>query len=105
MGMQMEGFFDGADSVAEAIAFTSATAQGVPTEASIPSPKPIIVEESTQAERVGEFVPASVSQTRSASPATPLVILAINPFVALSQVVKDGFSLVVTHSSILSFTA
>ena len=105
MGIQMEGFFDGADSVAEAIAFTSATAQGVPTEASIPSPKPITVEESTQAERVGEFVLASVSQTRSASPATPLVILAINPFVALSQVVKDGFSLVVTHSSILSFTA
>ena len=60
MGMPMEGFFDGADIVAEAIAFTFVATLGVPVEASIPSPKPIPVEENTQAKRVGEFVPILV---------------------------------------------
>ena len=60
MGMPMEGFFDGVDIVAEAMAFTFVVALGVPVEASIPSPKPIPVEENTQAERVGEFVPILV---------------------------------------------
>ena len=43
MGMSMEGFFDGADDIAKAMAsaLTVAT-QGVPTEAPIPPFKPII---------------------------------------------------------------
>ena len=42
-------------------------------------------------------------QTGSASPATPHVIFASDPFVSLPQAVKDGSSLVVTPSSIPSF--
>ena len=40
------------------------------------------------------------SQTEASSPATPLVISTSDPFAALSQVVKDSSSLVVTPSSI-----
>ena len=43
-----------------------------------------------------------MSQTESTSPTTPFVISASDPFVALSQAVKDGSSLFVTPSSILS---
>ena len=57
MGTPMEDFFDGVDIVAEAIAFTFATAQGVPVEASIPSPKPVPFKESAQIERVGKSIP------------------------------------------------
>ena len=42
------------------------------------------------------------SHTRSASPTTPLVISASDPFVTLSQAMKDGSLLVVTPSSIPS---
>ena len=43
MGMSMEGFFDGANDIAKAMAsaLTAAT-QGVPTEAPIPPFEPII---------------------------------------------------------------
>ena len=52
MGMPIEGFFDGLDVVAEAMASTSvAAAQGAPVEASVPPSKPIPAEESTQTER------------------------------------------------------
>ena len=46
MGTPMEGFFDGADIMAEPMACTPATAQGAPTEAPIPSPRPSPIEES-----------------------------------------------------------
>ena len=42
--------------------------------------------------------PTGASQIRSASPATPPVISASDPFFALSQTVKDGSSLVITLS-------
>ena len=112
MGMLVEGFFDGVDVVAEVMASSSIAAQGGPTEAQIPPPKPIPTKGSTQAKKVGKSVPIPVeiptpqkevtptyaSRTGSASLATPSIISASDPFVALSQAVKDGFSLVVTHS-------
>ena len=112
MGMLVEGFFNGVDVVAEVMASASIAAQGDPTEAPIPPPKPIPTKGSTQAERVGksvpilaeiptpqkEVTPTYASRTGSASLATPSIISASDPFVALSQAVKDGFSLVVTHS-------
>ena len=55
MGTPIEGFFDGTDIMAEAMASTPAVAQGAPAETSIPSPKPGPVEESAQTKRVGEF--------------------------------------------------
>ncbi|KAK9996519.1 hypothetical protein SO802_021205 [Lithocarpus litseifolius] len=89
IGMPMKGFFDG----------------GAPNEASVPPPKPVPVEENTQARKVSESIlipieittprkevtPTDVSQTGSASPATP-------------PAVKYGCSLVVTPSSIPSST-
>jgi len=42
----MEGFFDGANIMAKAMASTSAAKQGAPAEAPIPSLKPDPVEES-----------------------------------------------------------
>ena len=48
--------------------------------------------------------PTATSQTESASPSTPLIISTSDPFVAVSQAVKDGYSLVVTPSSIPSST-
>ena len=60
---------------------------------------PIPVETLTPQEGV---VPPTVVQTEVASPATPLVISTSDPFATLSQVVKDGSSLVVTLSSIPS---
>ena len=116
MGTPIKGFFNGADIIVEAMTSASTTAQGAPVEVLIPSPRPGPVEESTQIERVGESIPtpaepptvqkevtpAGASQAGSASPTTPLVILASDPFVALSQAVKDGSSLVVTLSSIPS---
>ena len=118
MGTPIEGFFDGVDGVdivAETMASTFATAQGVSVEVLIPSPKPNPIEESAQTERVGKSIPipfeiptpqkgvtlADASQIGSASPATP-VIFANDPFASLSQVVKNGFSQVVTPSSIPS---
>ena len=49
----MEGFFDGPNAVAEAMASASAaTEYRAPAEASIPPFEPIFAEEGTQAERV-----------------------------------------------------
>ena len=44
----------------------------------------------------------AASQTESASPVMPPIISISNPFVSLSQAVKDGSTLVVTPSSIPS---
>ena len=80
-------------------------------------PRPSLIEKSAQIEKVGEFTliptetptsqkgvtPIDVSQTGSASPATPSVNSTSDPFAAFSQSIKDGFFLVVTPSSILIF--
>ena len=115
--VSIEGFFDGADVVAEAMASaTPATAQGVPVETPIPSTKSGPVEEGAQIEGVNEpasiptetptpqkgVTPVTASQTKITSPATPLVISTSDPFEALSQAVKDDSSLVVIPSSIPS---
>ena len=57
IGMPMEGFFDGADVMVEAMASASVVAQGALAKAPISPPKLVSVKESTQTERVGEFVP------------------------------------------------
>lgn len=49
----MEGFFDGANIIAEAMAFaTTAPAQKIPAEALVPPFEPVSVKEITQAEGV-----------------------------------------------------
>ena len=115
----MEGFFDRVNVMAEAMASASvATTQGAPAETLVLPSEPIPTEESTQAERTlsgesapisaetptpqKEVTPTGTSQTESTSPATPPIISASDPFIALSQVVKDGSSLVVTLSFIPS---
>ena len=60
MGTPIEGFFNGADIVAEATASASTAAQGAPAKAPIPSPRPGPTEDSAQIERVGEYVPISI---------------------------------------------
>ncbi|XP_050248895.1 flocculation protein FLO11-like [Quercus robur] len=88
--------------------------RGVSVEAPIPSLKPVPMK-GTHTEGVSEDTPISAetpipqkgaippaTQTEVASPSTPLVISTSNPFATLSQAVKDGSSLVVTPSSILS---
>ena len=153
MGTAMEGFFDGADMVFEAVTLAPpTTAQGVPAEASILSTEPVPIGEGTYTKGISKttliptktltlqeiapipstepvpigkgtymkgisetapipvetltpqegVVPPAVVQTEVASPATPLVISTSDPFATLSQVVKDGSSLVVTLSSIPS---
>ena len=110
MGTPMKGFFDGVDVVAEAMATAApVTVQGVPTKTLIPSAKLVPVEEGTHTERVSELpIPAKTPTPQKgpassiASSATPLVIFTSDPFLALSQAVKDGSSLVVTPSSIPS---
>ena len=116
MGVPMEGFFDGAD-----VAFTtpppSAVAYGVPVKAPTSPIEPVPKEEDTHIEGVSETTPISAEtpippegviplatvQIEAASPVLPLVISTSDPFVALSQAVKDGSSLVVTPSFIPSF--
>ena len=92
----------------------SAAAHGAPTETPTPSTESIPREEGTHTERVSEttpistetltppegVIPSAVVQTKAASPVLPLVISTSDPFTALSQAVKDGSSLVFTHSSI-----
>lgn len=119
MGAPMEGFFDGADIVLRTPApATPAATQGVLVEAPIPSIGPVPIGEGTHAEWVSEAIPIPAktltpqegvippfaAQTKVASPTGPLVISTSDPFAALSQVVKDGSSLVVTPSSIPSST-
>ncbi|KAL0005293.1 hypothetical protein SO802_012854 [Lithocarpus litseifolius] len=64
-----------------------------------PPPPSAITERRTPTPQKG-VTSAGASQIGSTSPATPSIISASDPFVALSQVVKDGSSLVVTPSSI-----
>ena len=88
MGTPMEGFFDGAEVVAKAMAIaTLATTQAVPAETSIPSTEPVPVDEGTHTERVTlqkGATPPAASQTEVFFPATPLIISTSDPFVALS---------------------
>lgn len=119
MGSPMEGFFDGTDIVAEAMVSSSAiVAQRALAETRVPPFEPILIEASSQAKKTvnGEsapdpveiptpqkgVTPTGVSQTESTSPTTPLAIFASDPFISLSQVVKDSSSLVVIPSSISS---
>ena len=71
MDMPMEGFFDGADIATKAMTFASTATQGAPAKAPIPPPKPVPTEESTQAERVGEFVPISAEIPTPQKEVTP----------------------------------
>ena len=107
----MKGFFDGADIVFGTPAPTTpAATQGVPAEAPIPSTNPVPIDEGTYTEKVSKatpiptetftpqngVIPPTAAQTEIASPVTPFVISTSDPFTALSQAMKDGFSLVVT---------
>ena len=117
MGTPMKGFFEGADVMFGTTAFAAlAAAQGVSTEAPISSTE-LVPMEGTHIERVSEATPIftktptpqkgvipSTAQTEVASPTTPFIISTSDPFAALSQVVKDNSSLVVTPSSISSST-
>ena len=119
MGAPMEGFFDKVDIVFGTPSPTiPAAAQGVPTKAPIPSTGPVPIGEGTHTERVNEaipipartltpqegVIPPAVAQIEVASPTVPLAISTSDPFATLSQAVKDGSSLVVTPSSIPSYT-
>ena len=82
----------------------------------IPSIETRLVEEGAQTEGVSKpafipvetptphkgVIPLTTSQTEIASLTTPLIISTSDPFTALSQAVKDGYSLVVTPLSIPS---
>nr|XP_023891545.1 uncharacterized protein LOC112003569 isoform X2 [Quercus suber] len=88
MGTPMEGFFDGADVVAEAMAFASTAAQRAPAETPNSSAELGPIKEGAQTEKVSKstsipnetptpqkgVTPTATSQTESASHATPLVI-------------------------------
>ena len=63
--------------------------ESIPIPAEIPTPQK-------------EVTPVGASQTRSPSPISSPVIFASNPFVGLSQAIKDVSFLVVTPSSIPS---
>ena len=110
----MEDFFDRAD-VVFATPAPSVAAHRIPAKAPIPSSELVPRKESTYIEKVSETTPISAKtpapqegvilaavQTKVASPILPLVIFTSDPFATLSQAVKDGFSLVVTLSSIPS---
>ena len=112
MGMPMEGFFDGA----EAVLTTPAplAAHKGPAKTPTPSTEPV-PREGTHVEGVGETtplpaerltpsegaIPPAVAQTKTTSPALPLVISTSDPFADISQATKGSASLVVTPSSIL----
>ena len=110
----MEDFFDRAD-VVFATPAPSVAAHRIPAKAPIPSSELVPRKESTYIEKVSETTPISAKtptpqeevipaavQTETASPILSLVISTSDPFVALSQAVKDGSSLVVTPCSIPS---
>ena len=117
MGVLMEGFFDGVD-VVFATPPPFAAAHGVPAEAPIPSTEPIPIDEGIHIKKISEatpilaetltpqegVIPPLAAEVEVSSPVTPIVISTNDPFAALSQAVKDGFSLVVTPSSIRSST-
>ena len=110
----MEDFFDRAD-VVFATPAPSVAAHRIPAKAPIPSSELVPRKESTYIEKVSETTPISAKtptpqeevipaavQTETASLILSLVISTSDPFVALSQAVKDGSSLVVTPCSIPS---
>ena len=113
----MEGFFDGANIIAEAMAsaIVAATME-VFAKSSIPSSKLISAEEDVSVEKkvVGESIPISaefstpskggvspmVAQTKGVPFTTPLpIISASDPLATLFRVVGGGSLLVVTPSS------
>ena len=110
MGTPIEGSFGGVEFATPA---TSASMHGVPIETSTSPTKPVPIDEGTHTREVSEVTP-SLAETplvqRGATPpaatqiettpVTPLVISTGDPFTTLFQAVKDGSSLVVTHSSI-----
>ena len=105
------GFFYGVD-IVFATPVPSAAAPGVPAEAPSLPTELVPIDEGTHTGKVSEATPVPAEtyssqevvtppatvQTEASSPATPLVISTSDPFVALSQAVKDSFSLVVTPS-------
>ena len=108
----MGGFFDGAD-IVFATPASSVAALGVPAEATTLPTKSIPIDKGTHNRKVSEaiLVPVetltpqevatlTIIQTEATSLVTPLVISTIDPFAVLSQVVKDGSSLVIAPSSI-----
>ena len=113
MGAPMGGFFDGAN-IVFATPVPSAAAPGVPAEAPSLPTKLVLIDDGTHTGKVSEatpilaethspqevVTPPATVQIEAASPATSLVISTSDPFAALSQAMKDGFSLVVTPSSI-----
>ncbi|KAK9983659.1 hypothetical protein SO802_033184 [Lithocarpus litseifolius] len=115
MGTPIGGFFDGASVVLATLA-PSAAAPRIPIKVPIPFAEPVPIIEGTHTERVGEtihvpaetitpqkgVIPSVTIQTEVASLATPLIISISDPFVTLSQAMKDDSSLVVTPSSIPS---
>ena len=115
MGVPKEDLFDGAD-VVFATPAPSAVAHEVPVKTPTPPTESIPREEGTHTEGFSEITPIpaetltppervispTVVQTKVASPVLPFVISTSDPFTVLSQAVKDGSSLVVTPSSILS---
>ena len=112
MGVPMEGFFDGV----EAVLATPAplAAHKAPAKTPTPFAEPV-PREGTHVEGVGETtplpaerltpsegaIPPAVAQTKTTSPALPLVISTSDPFADISQATKGSASLVVTPSSIL----
>lgn len=116
MGTPMEGFFNGAD-----VAFTTPTpfaaAHSAPTEAPTFPTRPVPIDEGTHTGKVNEVTPILVEASTpqkgvtplaatqpEATPVKPLVISTSDPFTALSQVVKDSSSLVVTPSVLVFAT-
>ena len=97
---------------------SSTTAPRVPAVATTLPTEPVSIDEGTHTGEVNEatLVPAktltprevatppTIVQTEAASPVTLPIISINDPFVVLSQAVKDGSSLVVTPSSIPSST-
>ena len=106
----MEGFFGGVEFVAPA---TSASMHGVPVKTFTSPTEPVPIDEGTHTGEVSEVTPPlaetplvqrgatppAATQIET-TPVTTLIISTGDPFAALSQAVKDGSSLVVTHSSI-----
>ena len=92
----MQGFFDGVEFPTPA---TFAATHGVPVEAPTSPTRPVHIDECTYIGEVSEVIPPAATQIKT-TPVTPLVISTGDPFVALSQAIKDGSSVVVTPSSI-----
>jgi len=102
MGVPMGGFFDGAN-IAFATPAPFVAAHGVPAEAPTLPTEPVPIGEGTHIGKVSEATPIPAKtltpqevatspvavQTMVASPVTPFVISTSDPFVVLSQAMKD----------------